>query len=55
METKLLWERVKELEELAYQDCICVDAYDDENRCERCKASYELNAIDELLKDDGMR
>ena len=54
MSPVMIWEKVKILEALERKQCECVDAYDDDNRCLPCRAHYAVNAIGELLREEGL-
>ena len=45
-----LSDRIKELEKISNQECICVKIDDIRNRCESCKATLTLETIRTILE-----
>jgi hypothetical protein len=45
-----LSDRVKELEKISNQECICIKIDDIRNRCASCKATFILETIRTILE-----
>jgi len=50
MYNKILSDKIKELEKIASQECICIKIDDIRNRCSSCKATLILETIRTILE-----